>query len=575
MEAAHAAIVQRFPLAAAAWLIAMGAGSYGLFAAPIPVLLRLKSGAAVLSATLAAMAVAISAVLVQRRWYSTVHPDARRLFLEIAARLAIVAGIAAITLALARAVSRRPAGDALARVCRSRAAAAACAIVPSTAILLAAIDARHDPLEDTRTTLGPAATGEARGPSIVLVLIDTLRADRVGAYGSADGTTPFLDRLSRSGTAFSDNLSHASWTKSETASILSSLPPAVHGAGPEGGALADDVLTLPEALTADGYRTLGFSTNGVVSPTFGLSQGFSEFRYVASTRPRIQAFYGLDGIRFLGGVLGAPIYLSSAYGATADVAVDAVSRRLARGIDGPAFLYVHLMDPHSPYLSPPGRGLSRRTLNYVGRRASTEAAYDAEVAFADAEIERLRRTLGRNAAFEGCIFAVTSDHGEEFYEHGNISHGKTLYEEMLRVPLVVCAPGSQPSLVTHRVRGIDLAPALLARAGLPIPSAFQGQDPLDPPVAGPMVHQEDFGGRHLRALRDGDLKLIAHVGTSTPYDELYDLSVDPREQHDLVRERSDLAATMQMTREAREAFAAMPAISPDAQAILRGLGYIE
>ena len=576
-DIARVAIRNRLDAASCLWLTLVALGIYAVLATGTALVLPYRDRAAGVAGTLLMFALMVSVVQIRRRWLRVTPPEVGSSLLDAALRLLASGGLWLLAYWVVARLGRPPRD-------RSAATVAILALVLGAAATIAvAVEAsRNATLAATVLTTSPAPDGGMESPTagLVLVVIDTLRADRLGAYGQLEPITPHLDRLARAGVTFAQSFSQASWTKPSTASILTSLYPTAHGAGPQGAVLADAITTLPEVLARHGYLNLGFSANGSVAPVFGLDQGFQEFHYLATMDRRLQAFYDLRPLKFAGNPLEMPIYLAAAYGCTADMVTDAVTTRARSLVSSrPPFLYVHYMDPHAPYFTPVTRRLSRRTSNYRGTTTRARAVYEQEIASTDHQVARLLRTLETLPPFRAATIAVTSDHGEEFYEHGHITHGHSLYEELLRVPLILDGPTIEPRLVTTPVSGIDVAPTLLAASSVPIPPEFQGHDARAAGGSEPILQEEAFGEHELRAIRIDGLKLIART-RPRPSTQLFDLAVDPRERHDLAS--ADPAATARLTRalddmERQIGRAEASPAAPTGAALdeLRALGYVD
>jgi len=366
---------------------------------------------------------------------------------------------------------------------------------------------------------GRATADEPRLPDVVLIVVDTLRADRTRALLRA-GRLPFLKRLSARATRFSRVWSPSSWTPTATASIFTGLHPHQHGVRSgylalSGGErlvpvdrIASQLTTLPMVMGAAGYRTLGVSDNINIGETMGFARGFERFEQRA-----------YEGATWLGRS-AARLWRARA----------ADDRR-------PTFLYLHPMDPHAPY---------HRRAGYVapigpdGDRAL--ARYDSEIVHLDRQLDRLSRRLSLG---EHTLVIFTSDHGEAFGEHGQRGHPNQLYDELLSVPLLISIPGQQAQVqVDEPVSTLDILPTLRGLVGLPPGRDDAGMD-LRAAMAGAVLPQRallsmrfsDFVQPPLsrRALILGGLKYIESAPSGRA--ELYDLTTDPGERHDLSRAR--------------------------------------
>lgn len=439
--------------------------------------------------------------------------------------------------------------------------------------------------------LGGCGTGESRAPwNVLLIVVDTLRPDHLGVYGYERDTSPVLDALAARSLVLERAYAQSSWTKPSVASLLTSLYPNRHRVLLESPAdrLADDLLTLPEVLQAAGYRTAAISRNPHIQPGTGFSQGFGDFR-------------------------GRPGWIWSDNNAL--VALDAVDFLRGTRRDRPFFLYVHFLDPHDPFIPPPRcrgafvEGLSSTHPDVQAGRvfrlldeddgerlraplarsdlAYLIALYDAEICAVDAAIGSMLDELERSDLAQRTLVVVTADHGEGFLEHDRLRHGYDLYDEAIRVPLILHVPGAAPRVEGEAiVQQIDLAPTLLDVLGVPIPSSFEGRsfapllegaEPERPAIA---VAETAWRGLRRRALRTADWKLVVdHADGSV---ELYDLHSDPGEHRDVSAERPEIAERLaaQLIESAGplrepEDEALLPAGGPELEEALRRLGYLE
>ncbi len=400
------------------------------------------------------------------------------------------------------------------RVRALRAGALGLVLVSLGAALLAESD------RPLRTT-GPE---DPRPPDILLVLIDTLRADYLGAYGFDGDISPRLDRLARRSVVFENAFSTAPWTKPSVASLFTSLHPEQHGVVAHGkrfgdglsAALAQRVLTLAEFLRRAGYRTAAFIGNPWIQRPLGYAQGFQVF-----------------DDREAGNDVPADVLLGKA---TAWLQKNRSPR--------PFFLYVQLMDVHGPYdASPadyeavedsPGLGEDRQLtpeeqlrarpylsgerglLGDPGMLRTWRGSYAAGVHAVDRQLGVFLDDLERRGRLENAVVVVTSDHGEELFEHGFTDHGATLFDEQLHVPLLFRLPGGARAgtRIPTVVSLIDVMPTLLAFAGVSIPPFAQGRD-LGPLLRGGDDARESVAyatavkwAPHLKAARAAGRKVI-------------------------------------------------------------------
>ncbi|HKH49658.1 MAG TPA: sulfatase [Thermoanaerobaculia bacterium] len=386
------------------------------------------------------------------------------------------------------------------------------------------------------------------GKNLVVVLIDTLRADRLGAYGNKNGLTPNLDRFAAEAVRFDQMQAPAGWTLPSVASLMTGLQPQMHGAGVRYGefaptGLTGGVRTLAETLRDAGFYNLGVYHNIYVNPAFGLQQGFDEY---VSIEDR-----------------AAPL-------------VDRALAGLRRTApDRRVFLYLHLFDVHNPYEPPEEecQSVARRLLpGYQGKlgcaadrrpelpipppedRRWHEALYDAEIAYTDRQMGRFLEGLEELGLDDDTVVLVVSDHGEEFWTRldreralgyePNSDHGHTLYEELLHVPALLRVPGRSPGVIESPADLADLFPTLLRLVGVQSPPV-QGRDltPLldgEPPAGRPTLLADlILHGPPRWSVRRGPWKLIVPREPGPP-PELYDLDRDPGELRDLAAARPDL-----------------------------------
>ncbi len=402
----------------------------------------------------------------------------------------------------------------------------------------------------------PAAAlhGAAAGRNVLLITLDTTRADRLGCYGYQPAATPVLDGIAQGGVRFDRAFAHAPMTLPSHASLLSgTLPPenGVHVNGEQ--AIAPELTTLGTVFKQRGYQTAAFLASIVLDAEYGLAKGFDVYDDAIVSRPN------------------EPEAQRPA-GQISDLALP----WLERHADGktPFFCWVHYFDPHTPYNAPD---------EFVRR---TQNEYDAEVAYMDAEIGRLIRLLDERALLDQTLIVVVGDHGESLGEHGFPWHSLLLYHSIVRVPLIFALPGVLPqgAEVGEIARMSDVMPTILDLLGWPVPPEVSGES-LAPALAGeklparPVYAETDyplesFGWSPLQSLIDGDWKYIR-----APAPELYDLSSDAGELDNLMAAQPERAARMEaalaeieaklVRREAGEVDLAAAQL-----ARLRSLGYV-
>jgi len=432
-------------------------------------------------------------------------------------------------------------------------------------------------------------TVEKQGPDVIVVLIDALRADHVGAYGYHRSTTPALDDLCRDAIVFRQAISQSTYTKTSIASLFTGRNPYRHGVYRGGreraGAIVSDVLrddetTLAEALADAGYLTSAWVHNSTLQSYFGFDQGFVDYRDQQGHAPRITA-------------------------------------RLRRWLRGPArrynyFAYVHFIDLHGPYRPRPPYdslfgdaggvydevnlrqwGAYLRSVRDGEVELSTESVakmemlYDGLLRDVDDHVALIFDELRRADLYDDTLIIVTSDHGDAFLEHGVISHSSTPYDELIRVPLIVKLPRSELAgrVVTEQVRLVDVMPFVLDELGVDTVDLDFDGCPLGPVIAGearPARCEEAVSevaanrSYPILTLRTTEWKYI-HFGDAP--DEVYDLVADPRETVNLA---SGLPKKTQSFRERALALVALRprhrrAVEVDAETAraLRALGYLD
>jgi arylsulfatase A-like enzyme/Flp pilus assembly protein TadD len=395
----------------------------------------------------------------------------------------------------------------------------------------------------------------ATGPNLLLVTIDTLRADHVGVYGAANARTPTLDALAAGGVRFEHAQSPVPLTGPSHATIMTGLYPPMHG-------VRDNIVfpldprhqTLASRLKAEGYRTAAFVGAYPVAAAFGFRQGFDTFSENFKESP----------------IAGAGAQRP------ANEVVDDALGWLAKPGDGPSFVWMHLYDPHAPY-DPPE---PYRT-EFAGR------LYDGEVAFADAQLGRVFDWLRSSGHEADTVVAVLADHGESLGEHGELTHAVLIYEATLHVPFLLAGPGvPRGTTVPARVTTVDVAPTLLRLLGREPPKEMSGRDlraafhgqplPAEPLYAESLFGRLNCRWSSLRSWTVDDWKLVD--GSRA---ELFHLAADPSETRDLAAEEGPRVARMRGA--LRTALATMApggdrahtaAITPEQEAMLKSLGYV-
>jgi len=404
------------------------------------------------------------------------------------------------------------------------------AMLAATALLAAALVGllwRNSPSNAPESGAEPAESPSIEveslraGPNLVLVTLDTLRADRLGSYGYEAAETPHLDRLA---VRFEQVVSPVPATLPAHASILTGQNPYRHKVRDNGTfQLQDDALTLAEILDDAGYATAGFIAAFVLDAQFGTAQGFDEYTDFGDQEVA-EAASPFPNVERKGGEV-------------VEEAVEWLQQRT-----GPFFAWVHLYDPHDPYAPPePYRTRYR------------QRPYDGEIAYTDEVVGRLLAGLEAAGHDRDTLLVVVADHGEGLGDHGESMHGFFVYDTTVRVPLILWAKDALPAgvVVAGQARLIDILPTALALLGVsdPAPSIRDGVDIRAlisaPEAPGHAAYSEAFlplllfGWSELRSLRADGFKYIA-----APRPELYDLRADPDETTNLLAVEPRLAATM-------------------------------
>ena len=384
------------------------------------------------------------------------------------------------------------------------------------------------------------ASRPAPRPNVVLITIDTLRADRLGR-----GLTPALDALASTGRQFGNARSAVPLTLPSHVTIMTGALPPVHGVRDNGVRFDGSVPTLARSLESAGYRTAAFVGAYVLDRRFGLADGFDTYDDRVHRDPNLAA--RLEAERKGGEV------------------ADAALAWLASATD-PFFLWVHFYDPHAPY-DPPAEYRSRAGGN----------AYDGEVAYADAQVGRVLDALRARGLLDRTIVVAAGDHGESLGDHGEQTHGMLTYDSALRVPLIVSGPAVQPARISSPVSLADIAPSLLRRTGVQAPGQSGASDLFGDSRAARDVYAETeypraAGWHPLAALAGERWKLILSSET-----ELYDLASDPGETKNVAADHAAIVQGMTAAIEPMRRVAARGsagAVPAEAAERLRALGYV-
>ena len=453
-----------------------------------------------------------------------------------------------------------------------------------------------------------ARDGEKK-PNVIILLIDMLRADHVHSYGYQRETTPNIDRYASEGVMFSNVRAQSSWTLPSTTTLLSGLYPSTHGATGVFTSISDEAEMMAEVFNRSGYTTAALVANPVLKRSYNVHQGFDyyyddlmSYGYLQLTMRNAcllaKSLNAAETTRLLFSnkslnVFNTPdvagynlLFRPDKVGS--EVVNAGAIKWIKKNADRPFLLYLHYLDVHGPYEIPrpfeedfSGRGTEER-MNL----------YDGAVRYTDAQIGLFIEELDRLGILENSIVLITSDHGEEFGDHGGVTHGYTLFEEQLQVPLIFLRTSVFPfnETVDEPVGLIDLMPTLVAYLGLESPtqtkdgrdfSNLLNADSRTEPVEYQYAETE-LGTLYRSVIYQDRWKFIWTEEDGRPIEWLYDLSQDKSEQENLLKEEPQIAS--QLREKLHEAFSnyegrafTVKTVKPDKKTrqALRALGYIE
>ena len=444
--------------------------------------------------------------------------------------------------------------------------------------------------------------GEPKGSNVVVITLDTTRADHLGCYGYPLPTTPNIDALAKQGVLFEQAYAPMPQTLPTHATLFTGLPPRAHQAVENAHGLGEGLGTLAETLAARDYETAAFIGSLVLDQSTGIGRGFKVFDQPVGVQRDVQ---------------------HEVERSAEAVTDEALSWALARHFTAKRFLlWTHYYDAHGPYEPKEQRIKPEAVEPQVRRHAEFEGldadalkatsaiwfGYDNELAFMDAHVGRLLKGLRQRKMLENTVLVVVGDHGEGLMEHGEKSHGATLYQELMLVPLIIVLPdGSRAGTRIHGVvqmqdllptildlaghpdalagrPGLNLAPALRAGSELPArPVFFERPYYVPDSLRGGRALSHGWGFGEMAGVVDGHEKLIRlppDPQTKAVVSQLYDLSADPDELRDIAAERPDAVARLSalldewLARYPFDADASPPVISPEHEETLKALGYV-
>ena len=389
-------------------------------------------------------------------------------------------------------------------------------------------------------------------PNVLLIGVDTLRADHVGCLGYMKDTTPTLDRLARGGVLCTRTMSTSGWTLPAVTSVMTSLYPEVHQTYTYKSRLGEEVTTLAEILETNGYATVGVVSNPAIHSGYGLAAGFDLYDdFTVSLDSGLDIFEAHEEALNDQQLVG-----------TGELVTRTAARWLEQRSDEPFFMFVFYIDPHYDYIPPAPfdhmfdpsyeGNINGRDIRKEPRHSQCPPArdlqhllalYDGELRYTDGCVAELLQTFGKSGLLDNTLVILFGDHGDEFYEHGKTAHDRTLYEEIIHVPLLFWWPDRLPA--GRRVEAltslVDIMPTVLDYLGLRPKGSLQGLS-LRPLLEGKTNELHDTvwaelrTWTHLQALMGDHDKLVRNVGEDAW--ELYDLSHDPREQTNLYHQSS-------------------------------------
>ncbi len=435
-------------------------------------------------------------------------------------------------------------------------------------------------------------------PNVIMVMVDALRADHLPVYGYQGISTPGIDRLAGDGIVFTHHIAQSSWTKPQSASLLTALYPSTHNTYLKPHVLPEKIETLPEVMQKTGYHTAGIVSNINLSPVFNFQQGFDHYCYLSpdyyffakesSSKLCLYNILRLVRARFLSKRKKVNHFYQNA---------ETVNERTLAWLDksrgDPFFLFLHYMDPHDPYFSHPYNG---EAIARVSRpnpppelAERMRVLYDQEIVYFDRHFSRLLDYLQQNDLYDDCLIVFTADHGEEFYDHGGWWHGTSLFEEQINIPLIVKLPRNKRAGTTDSrlVRSIDIAPSIIQATGGSIPPAMQGANFLTEDAAGveAVYSEEDHENNVIRSIRTDRWKLIVTEEGSPRMPapvQLFDMRSDPQETVNLAETHPDIVKALRQKMDTLSAEIKRGAYKAEEGSVdtvtrerLKALGYVE
>ncbi len=473
-------------------------------------------------------------------------------------------------------------------------------------------------------------------PNVLLITIDTLRADVLSCYGHPESTSPNIDRLASQGALFRRNFSPSSWTYPSMASLITSVPPPTHAVDVAALSIRESFTTLAEVLQANGYYTGAIIAHPVLSSGNGYAQGYHYFNVIDNDLPgnflaaKMTQFALVLGLRWRPSIPERSVipaisfsdsrmfYFKTRLYATAEEITDAAIEFVEEMPETPFFLHLHYFDPHGPYLEHPLARLPDFSYETQESMPRSWELYQEEVTYLDLHIGRFLDQFERTGLSENTYIILTADHGEAFLEHDLFFHGNNLHVEEVKVPLMISGPGIAAGRTLETLSTLtDLGPTITDFAGIPRPESFMGTS-LEPLLRGTheeerMVYssvrfnpsrqakhlpqerrreairriREEFGedprevGGYFLAVRTSDRSFHCLTetdeGVSVRMLRLYDIDTDPKEMSDLSAvevEKAEFLKESLLEWYRQNRVVPEEATSTEEQEKLRALGYI-
>lgn len=412
-------------------------------------------------------------------------------------------------------------------------------------------------------------TALADKPSVLLIMVDTLRPDRLGCFGKENAVaTPNIDALAKDAVAFKTMYAQATHTKPSTAALLSSRYPSEHRAIHKTDVLPNSVTTAAEVFGDAGYYCGGIVTNINLAPVYNFQQGFHEYTYLppkflfgANEAASRLVIYGVMRLAWM--KISQKKFVYHFY-RSGETVMGYVNDFFDRNKDKSFFMFLHFMDPHDPYFEHPysGKGYSRAAMPNPDPKfvQPFEDFYGQEIEYLDKWIGEVVARLKKEGLYDNTIIVFTSDHGEEFYEHGGWWHGTTLHEEQVRVPLLIKKPKSLDAELESDglTMSIDVLPTILRLADLDVLPKMRGRDLFGPPPSEDFVpevfSEADHEGNVVRMIRVGPWKYIETNPDNPrkqPPEQLFYVPDDPWEKTNLLNSEPEKAEDMKLLLKAK------------------------